>query len=306
MGLFDRIKKGLSKTRKEFSSALEEIFLEEKGVDEEALERLEALLVRSDMGIRTAELLLSSLKFRIHRKELKDPAGLKEAVREELLKICSAAKTPESFPFRGEAPHVIMVIGVNGAGKTTTIGKLAFRLKQEKKSVLLAAGDTFRAAAAEQLILWGKRNGVEIVSQQPGADPSAVAFDAYARAKAKGIEVLIVDTAGRLHTKSNLMDELKKIRRTLGKVDPTSPHEVLLVLDATQGQNALNQARMFNQAIGVSGIVLTKLDSSSKGGIVIPVMSEVGIPVVWVGIGEKEDDLERFDAKSFVDALFSD
>lgn len=306
MGLFDHLKKGLAKTRKQFSEAFEEIFLEERKVDEETLHRLEEILVMSDMGAKTAESLVASLKTRIDRNELKDLFQLKEALKAELKKLFSAAKHPESSDRGKEPPHVIMMIGVNGVGKTTSIGKLAHRMIREGKSVLLGAGDTFRAAAVEQLAIWGKRNGVEVIAQQHGADPSAVAFDAYAAAKARKVDLLMIDTAGRLHTKSNLMDELKKVKRTLGKIDPASPHEVILVLDATQGQNALSQARMFHEAIGITGIILTKLDSSARGGIVIPIWTGLKIPIQWVGVGEKEEDLEPFDAETFIDALFSD
>jgi fused signal recognition particle receptor len=306
MGLFDRLKKSLSKTRKQFSEAFEEIFLEEKGVDDETLQRIEELLITSDMGVKTAEALIASLKPRIDRKELKELSQLQEALKEELKKIFSDVKRKKPVEVARETPHVMMVIGVNGVGKTTSIGKLAYRMIKEGKTVLLAAGDTFRAAATEQLTIWGKRNGVEVVSQQHGADPSAVAFDAYAAAKARKVDWLIVDTAGRLHTKSNLMDELKKVKRTLGKIDPASPHEVILVLDATQGQNALSQVKMFHEAVGVTGIILTKLDSSARGGIVVPIWNELKLPVLWVGLGEKEADLEPFDEEAFVDALFSD
>jgi fused signal recognition particle receptor len=306
MGLFDHLKKGLAKSRKQFSEAFEEIFLEEKKVDEETLHRLEEILVMSDMGARTAESLIASLQIRIDRNELKDLSQLKEALKAELKKLFSAVKRQEPLSLLKEAPHVMMMIGVNGVGKTTSIGKLAHRMIKEGKTVLLGAGDTFRAAAVEQLAIWGKRNGVEVIAQQHGADPSAVAFDAYAAAKARKVDLLMIDTAGRLHTKSNLMDELKKVKRTLGKSDPSSPHEVVLVLDATQGQNALSQARMFHEAIGVTGIILTKLDSSARGGMVIPIWNELKIPIQWVGVGEKEGDLEPFEPDAFIDALFSE
>ncbi|MBI1824087.1 MAG: signal recognition particle-docking protein FtsY [Nitrospirae bacterium] len=306
MGLFDRFKKSLEKTRKQLSGAFEEIFLEEKGVDEETLQRLEEFLITSDMGAKAVEELMSSLKPRFDRKELKELNQIKAALKEELKKILSGIKKKNPKYEFHQTPHVMMIIGVNGVGKTTSIGKLAHRMVKEGRSTLLAAGDTFRAAATEQLVIWGKRNGVEVISQQHGADPSAVAFDAYAAAKARKIELLIIDTAGRLHTKTNLMDELKKVKRTLGKIDPLSPHEVILVLDATQGQNALSQARMFHEAVGVTGIILAKLDSSSRGGIVISIWNELKIPIYWVGMGEKESDLEPFDADAFVDALFAD
>ncbi|MBI3605852.1 MAG: signal recognition particle-docking protein FtsY [Nitrospirae bacterium] len=308
MGLFDHLKEGLSKTRRQFSQTFGEIFLEEKPVDEKVLEQLEEILILSDMGVKTADALMASLRERIKRKELKELSQLKEALKGELKKLFSLPEKTE-IPFQPlfrDRPRVVMVAGINGAGKTTTIGKLAHRLKREGRTILLAAGDTFRAAAIDQLKIWGERNGVEVIAQQHGADPSAVAFDAYAAAKSRKTDILIVDTAGRLHTKSNLMEELKKIKKTLGKSDPSSPHDLLLVLDATQGQNALNQARMFHEAVGVTGIILTKLDSSAKGGIVVPIWTELKIPIQWVGVGEKAGDLEPFDADAFIDALFTD
>ena len=308
MGLFDHLKNGLAKTRSQFLQTIGDIFLEEKPVDMETLHRLEEILVMSDMGAKTADRLMESIRLRIERKELKDITLLKKALKEEMKKLlfrcggsANLSRVSSTAP-----PRVILMIGVNGVGKTTSIGKLAYFFVKEGKSVLLAAADTFRAAAIEQLAAWGEKNKVEVIAQQHGADPSAVAFDAYAAAKARQIDVLIVDTAGRLHTKSNLMEELKKIKKTLGKGDPSSPHDVLLVLDATQGQNALTQAKIFHEAIGVTGIILTKLDSSARGGIVIPIWSELKIPIQWIGLGEKLDDFEPFEPEAFVDALFSE
>jgi fused signal recognition particle receptor len=308
MGLIDHLKEGLSKTRRQFLQTFGEIFLEEKPVDEKVLEQVEEILILSDMGVKTADALMAPLRERIKRKELKELSQLKEALKGELKRLFSQPEQKEGpfQPLFGDRPRVVMVAGINGAGKTTTIGKLAYRLKREGRTILLAAGDTFRAAAIEQLIIWGDKNGVEVIAQQHGADPSAVAFDAYAAAKSRKTDILIVDTAGRLHTQSNLMEELKKIKKTLGKSDPSSPHDLLLVLDATQGQNALSQARMFHEAVGVTGIILTKLDSSAKGGIVVPIWTELKIPIQWVGVGEKAGDLEPFEAGTFVDALFSD
>ncbi|MBI1821204.1 MAG: signal recognition particle-docking protein FtsY [Nitrospirae bacterium] len=308
MGLFDHLKKGLAKTRNQFLQTFGEIFLEEKPVDQETLHHLEEILIMSDMGAKTADRLMESLRPKIQKKELKDLTQLKSALKGEMKSLLSSRKEhAEVFkaPFTG-FPRVILMIGVNGVGKTTSIGKLAHYFVKEGKSVLLAAGDTFRAAAIEQLVVWGDRNKIDVIAQKHGADPSAVAFDAYAAAKARKVDVLIVDTAGRLHTKSNLMEELKKIKKTLGKGDPSSPHEVLLVLDATQGQNALSQAKMFHEAIGVTGIILTKLDSTARGGIVIPIWSDLNIPIQWLGLGEKLDDFEAFEADAFIDALFSD
>ena len=308
MGLFDHLKKGLAKTRHQFLQTFGDIFLEEKPVDQETLLKLEEVLILSDMGVKTADRLMESLRPRIEKKELKDLAQLKEALKVEMKKLLSRdPDRREVFQAPSTSlPRVIMMIGVNGVGKTTSIGKLAHLFAKEGKKVLLGAGDTFRAAAIEQLAAWGERNRIDVISQQHGADPSAVAFDAYAAAKARKVDLLIIDTAGRLHTKSNLMEELKKIKKTLGKGDPSSPHEVILVLDATQGQNALTQAKMFHEIIGVTGIILTKLDSSARGGIVIPIWSELKIPIQWVGLGEKLGDLEPFDAEGFINALFSD
>src|SRR6202162_227837 len=290
MGLFDSLMgRGVEKTRFSFLEALKEALTGERPIDAQTLERVEEALIQSDMGVKPAALLMAAIRPRVAKREIKDLASLTGVLQEELQKLFQSLPPRPGIVSR---PHVIMMVGVNGVGKTTTIAKLTRRLSGEGKKVLLGASDTFRAAAAEQLSIWGARTGVEVISQQPGADPSAVAFDAYAAARARGADVLIVDTAGRLHTRVNLMEELKKIRKTLGKADPASPHEVLLVLDATQGQNALAQAKAFQEAVGVTGIALTKLDSSARGGVVVPIWNDLKIPVQWVGLGEKAEDFE--------------
>jgi fused signal recognition particle receptor len=273
-------------------------------IDAELLEELETRLLTADVGIPATEKILDALRRRVARKELDDLEALLGALREAL----GAILTPVARPLvidPTQRPFVTLVVGVNGSGKTTSIGKLAKRLKDEGRSVMLAAGDTFRAAAVEQLTVWGERNDVPVVSQAPGADPAAVIFDALAAARARGVDVLIADTAGRLQNQSHLMDELKKIKRVLARQDPTAPHEVLLVLDASQGQNALSQARTFHEALGVTGLVLTKLDGTAKGGIVIAIATELGIPLRFVGVGESIADFGEFDVEDFVTALLA-
>jgi fused signal recognition particle receptor len=270
-------------------------------IDEDVLDELEMRLVSADVGIETTEKILSGLRGKVARKELANLESLLKALRAAMLEIVE----PVSIALEIDAskqPYVILVVGVNGSGKTTTIGKLARALRDAGQDVVLAAGDTFRAAAIEQLQVWGERNRVPVVAQSPGADPAAVIFDALQSAKARGADVLIADTAGRLHTQSNLMEELKKVKRVLGRMDPSAPHEVLLVLDAGQGQNALAQARQFNDALGVTGIVLTKLDGTAKGGIVLAIADQLGIPLRYIGVGESAEDFGVFEAGSFVDA----
>ncbi len=299
LGVFRSLSDGLAKTRKNLADRIGSLILGDK-IDESFLDELEEALISSDGGAETATYVLRDLKERYKRKELATPVQVKDRLRELLLGIL-AGRSPE---FNLSAvPAVVLVVGVNGTGKTTTIGKLAHRLKAEGKSVMLAAGDTFRAAASEQLSIWGERAGIPVIKHREGADPGAVVFDAVNAAKARGIQVLIVDTAGRLHTKSNLMEELKKVRRILSRELPGAPHETLLVLDGSTGQNALVQAKMFNEAVSVTGIVLTKLDGTSKGGIVFAINRELSIPVKFVGIGEAIEDLREFDPKEFVDAL---
>ncbi len=293
------LRDGLAKTRKSIADKIGTLVLGEK-IDESFLDELEAALISSDVGAKTTSIVLADLKERFARKELSTADQVRGRLRELLADILSTGTTGLAVSAR---PSVILLVGVNGTGKTTTIGKLAHRLKNDGRKVMLAAADTFRAAASEQLAVWGERNGVPVVKHKEGADPGAVVFDALAAAKARGMDVLIVDTAGRLHTKSNLMDELKKVRRILERELPGSPHETLLVLDATTGQNALVQARMFHQAVGITGIVLTKLDGTPKGGIVFAITRELSLPVKFIGVGEGIEDLREFDAREFVEAL---
>ena len=271
-------------------------------IDAEILEELETRLLAADVGVTVTEELLEKLRKRVARNELADVEALMTALRESIAEILQPVARPLVVD-RARRPFVILVVGVNGSGKTTTIGKLARRLVAEKRSVLLAAGDTFRAAAIEQLGIWAQRAGVEVVSQQAGADPGAVVFDAMAAAKTRNVDVLIADTAGRLHSQSHLMEELKKIRRVLARVEPSAPHEVLLVLDANQGQNALSQAVQFHAAIGVTGLVLTKLDGTARGGIVLAIARRLGLPIRFIGIGEQGEDFGEFDAAAFARAL---
>lgn len=299
LNIIHSIRDGLAKTRKNISDRIGSLVLGEK-IDEAFLEELEEALIASDVGTQTAALVLADLKERFKRNELSSPDQVRERLKQILVEILAARPAAISFQ---SAPSVVLVIGVNGTGKTTTIGKLAHRLRGEGKKVMLAAADTFRAAAAEQLSIWGERNSVPVVKHKEGADPGAVVFDAIAAAKARGIDVLLVDTAGRLHTKSNLMEELKKVQRIAAREVPGAPHETLFVLDATTGQNGFAQAKTFHQAIGVTGIVLTKLDGTPKGGIVFAINRELGLPVKLIGIGEGIEDLRAFDPKEFVDAL---
>jgi len=302
-GFFRKLRLGLSKTRESFVGKLDRLFLGKKEITQDLLDDLEEILFTSDIGVATTQELIDSVQEKVARKELKDPDKLKAALREQMLGFLRVPKVDHALPHPGE-PLVIMVVGVNGVGKTTTIGKAAHRFRSMGKDVLLVAGDTFRAAAVEQLAIWGERVGATVIQQGHGADPSAVAFDGLTAAVARNVDVVIVDTAGRLHTKVNLMEELQKIHRVIGRKLPGAPHEVWLVLDATTGQNAISQARMFNQAMGVTGIVLTKLDGTAKGGIVVGISRELGIPIRFIGIGEKIDDLREFDPVDFVKAIF--
>ncbi|HEX9706884.1 MAG TPA: signal recognition particle-docking protein FtsY, partial [Steroidobacteraceae bacterium] len=271
-------------------------------IDEALLEELETRLLAADMGVAVTQALLSDLRKQVARAELDDANALKGALAASLISILKPVERPLAVD-RARRPFVILVVGVNGSGKTTTIGKLARRLKDEGYSVMLAAGDTFRAAAVEQLAVWAERNGVPLVSQAPGADPAAVVFDAMQSAKARGVDVLIADTAGRLHTQSHLMDELSKMARVMKRIDADAPHEVLLVLDAGLGQNALRQAEQFRNAIGVTGIVVTKLDGTAKGGIVVAIARRFGLPIRFVGVGEQAEDFGIFDARAYVEGL---
>ena len=299
-GVLRGLRDGLAKTRKDLSDRIGSLVLGEK-IDEAFLDELEEALISSDAGAQTASAVLADLKERFQRNELSSPAQVRERLKQILFETLSSSFSPFSLT---SSPYTILMIGVNGTGKTTTIGKLAYRLRNEGKSVILAAADTFRAAASEQLSIWGERAGIPVIKHREGADPGAVVFDAVSAARARAADVLIVDTAGRLHTKSNLMEELKKVKRIMSREIPGAPHEVLLVLDANTGQNALAQAKMFNEALGITGIVLTKLDGTAKGGIVFAISRELSIPVKFVGIGEAIEDLRDFDPKEFVEALF--
>ena len=300
--LLEKLKSGVQKTRAGLVSALEDALEGKKEIDADLLDELEFTLISSDMGVRTTEEILARIRERVGRHQLNDAAELKGLIREHLLEILEAS---ERAPARvTEPPAVVLVVGVNGSGKTTTIGKLAQRFKNEQRSVLLCAADTFRAAAIDQLEIWGTRTSSPVIRQEPGSDPSAVLFDALSAARARKVDYVIVDTAGRLQTKENLMAELQKMSRTAKKVIPDAPHEVLLVLDATTGQNGLEQARKFTETSGVTGIVLTKLDGTAKGGIVVAIARELNLPIRYVGVGEKADDLLPFDAEKFIASLF--
>ena len=301
-GLFERLQQAVEKTRAGLVGRIEEIVQGLKEIDAELLEELEMTLLSADLGVRTTTEVLDALRQQADRNHLSDARELQAQIRRQLLDILKAADQPAREVT--EPPEVILVVGVNGTGKTTTIGKLARHFCDQDRKVLLCAADTFRAAAIEQLDIWGTRTGTEVIKQKPGADPSAVLFDALQAARARGVHYVIVDTAGRLHTKSNLMAELEKMRRIAGRVIPGAPHEVLLVLDATTGQNGLEQARQFTRSVGVTGIVLTKLDGTAKGGVVIAIARELGLPIRYVGVGEKPDDLIRFDPESFIRSLF--
>ncbi|RME67843.1 MAG: signal recognition particle-docking protein FtsY [Nitrospirae bacterium] len=299
MGVFEKLKEGLTKTRSGLSDKLRGAFMGRK-IDDEALDELEEILITADMGVEVATEVVSSLRQSVQTGRVKDYKGLLQALKSELLKILGL---PQPFAVYEERPFVVLMVGVNGVGKTTTIGKLAWKLQNEGYSVVFAASDTFRAAAIEQLEIWAERSGAHIVRQQSGSDPAAVAYDAVSSAKAKGYDVVIVDTAGRLHTKFPLMEELKKIKRVIGKASPGAPQEVLLVVDATTGQNALRQARMFHEAVGITGVALTKLDGTAKGGIVFAIKKELDIPVRFIGVGEGIDDLQDFVPEEFVEAI---
>ncbi|GBD97588.1 MAG TPA: signal recognition particle-docking protein FtsY [Nitrospirae bacterium] len=300
MGLINKLKKGLFKTRKSLVEETEKLARGRK-VDESLLEEFEELLIMADIGPQAAESITGALREKVKQDKIRNERDLKKAFKEEVRKIL---KEGHKVMCAGENPYVILTIGVNGVGKTTTIGKLARHFTDHGFTVTLAAADTFRAAAIEQLEIWADRAGAQIVKHRSGSDPAAVAFDAVASARSKNIDIVIIDTAGRLHTKSNLMEELKKIKRVISKEKPSAPHEVLLVVDATSGQNAINQAKIFNDAVGVTGIALTKLDGSAKGGIVLAINKELDIPVKLIGVGEAVEDLQDFNPEEFVEALF--
>jgi len=304
LGFFARLRQGLSKTSASIGEGMASLFLGKKAIDDDLLDELETRLLTADVGVEATTAIMQNLTRRVSRKELADSGALYTALQDELVGLLKPVEQPLAID-AGKRPYVILVVGVNGVGKTTTIGKLAKKLQLEGKKVMLAAGDTFRAAAVEQLQVWGERNGIPVVAQHTGADSASVIFDAVQAAKARGIDVLIADTAGRLHTKDNLMEELKKVRRVMGKLDESAPHEVLLVLDAGTGQNAINQTKQFNQAVELTGLVLTKLDGTAKGGVIFALAKQFGTPIRYIGVGEGIDDLRTFEADAFVKALFS-
>ena len=301
-GLYSRFRRGLSRTGGQFSSGIGALFLGRKAIDDDVLEALEEQLLTADIGMEATQRIISAITERISRKELSDGAAVMEATKSALLDILKPCEQP--LVTEGQKPFVILVVGVNGAGKTTTIGKLAHRFKAQGKRVMLAAGDTFRAAAVEQLQAWGERNDVPVIAQHTGADSASVLFDALQAANARGVDILIADTAGRLQNKSHLMDELAKVVRVMQKVDSEAPHETLLVLDAGTGQNAVSQAEEFDKTVGVSGIALSKLDGTARGGVIFAIAQKLARPIRFVGIGEGVTDLQPFEANAFVDALF--
>jgi len=302
-GFFSRLRRGLGRTSENLVQGMGTLFLGRKEIDEDLLEELESRLLLADVGVDATREIIDHLTQRVSRKELTHAEGLQAALREELLALLKPCE--EVLEVGGKKPYVILMVGVNGVGKTTTIGKLAKHYMAEGRSVMLAAGDTFRAAAVEQLQVWGERNGVPVVAQHTGADSASVLYDALQAAQARGVDVLIADTAGRLHNKDNLMEELKKVVRVMAKLDPAAPHEVMLVLDAGTGQNALSQADQFRQWVGVSGITLTKLDGTAKGGVIFAIARKLGLPIRYIGVGEAVDDLRPFAAGQFIDALFA-
>ncbi|MEZ5570560.1 MAG: signal recognition particle-docking protein FtsY [Halioglobus sp.] len=301
-GIFSRLRLGLGRTSDNLVQGLGNLFLGRKEIDAELFEELESRLLMADVGVDATLEIIQRLTQRVSRKELTRPEALHNALREELLTLLRPCEAP--LELGGHQPFVILMVGVNGVGKTTTIGKLARRYMDEGRSVMLAAGDTFRAAAVEQLQVWGERNSVPVIAQHTGADSASVVFDALQAARARKVDVLIADTAGRLHNKDNLMEELKKVVRVIGKLDPSAPHEVMLVLDAGTGQNALSQAEHFQQWVGVSGITLTKLDGTAKGGIIFAIAKKLALPIRYIGVGEAVEDLRPFQAEQFIEALF--
>lgn len=301
---FEKLKQGLSKTHQGFVEKIDRLFLGKKEIDQDLLDDLEALLFEADLGVKTSSQLIEGVRQSLKRGELKEPEKVKGFMKAEILRILKSGEEPLVIDFSKTKPFVFMVVGVNGGGKTTTIGKIAYQYSSQGKKVLVGAADTFRAAAIEQLEIWASRVGADLIKQSKGSDPSAVAFDAIHAARARNADLVFIDTAGRLHTKVNLMEELKKVKRIIGRECPGAPHEILLVLDATTGQNAITQAKLFNEAVGVTGIALTKLDGTAKGGIIVGITEELKIPIRYVGIGEGMDDLKEFNATEFVEALF--
>lgn len=303
MGFFDRLKKGLTKTRENFTHSIERLIIGYADIDDDLIDELEETLLMADVGVKTTEMLIASVRKGIRNKEIQTPDDLIPFLEKEIVRILDRGES--NTPMADQPPTVILVVGTNGVGKTTTIGKLSSYYRHQGKSVLLAAADTFRAAAIEQLEVWGKRADVQVIKHGEGSDPAAVVFDALQAAKARRTELVIVDTAGRLQTKSNLMQELEKIYRVIGREVPGAPHETLLVLDAGTGQNAISQAELFSQVAPVTGVVLTKLDGTAKGGVTIGITAQLDIPIKWIGVGEGIDDLRPFHAEDFVNALFA-
>lgn len=304
MGFFDKLKSGLEKTRKTLTEKIEQLVIGYATIDDDFLDELEEVLIMADVGIKTTSILMQDVRDGIKAKQINDPADLQPFLETKLKEMLSRGDCNINYASQG--PTVIMVVGVNGVGKTTTIGKLGNYYKEQGLKVVLAAGDTFRAAAIDQLEIWGGRIGVDVIKHSEGSDPAAVAYDALKSAKSKNADILIIDTAGRLHTKYNLMEELKKINRVIEREIPGAPHETLLVLDSTTGQNAINQAKVFSQATPLTGVVLTKLDGTAKGGVVVAIKAELDIPVKWIGIGEGVNDLRPFNPEEFSKALFGD
>lgn len=300
--LFNRLKQGLSRSSSKLTAGFASLVLGKKTIDDDLLEELETQLLSADLGIEATQTIINGLTQRVARKQLSDPEALFSAMHLDMVEILKPVSKPLEITAT-DGPFVILMVGINGVGKTTTIGKLAKQFQLQGKKVMLAAGDTFRAAAVEQLQVWGERNQIPVIAQQSGADSASVIFDALQAAKARQIDILIADTAGRLHTQSNLMEELKKVKRVMSKLDANAPHEIMLVLDAGTGQNALSQAQQFHQAVGLTGITLTKLDGTAKGGIIFAIAKKTGLPIRYIGVGEKIDDLRVFNADDFVDAL---
>ena len=304
MGFFDKLKKGLNKTRENLTNKIEKLVIGYADIDEDFLDELEETLIMADVGVKTTDKLMTAVRKGIKKKEINSPEDLKPFLQKEIAAILSIGE--DTTKEASDGLTVLLVIGVNGAGKTTTIGKLSAYYKAQGKSVMLAAADTFRAAAIDQLEVWGNRTGAQVIKHEEGSDPAAVVFDAVKAAKARKMDVLIIDTAGRLQTKSNLMNELEKINRVIGREIPGAPHETLLVLDATTGQNAISQAELFRKAAPISGVVLTKLDGTAKGGVVIGIKSQLAMPVKWIGVGEGVEDLRPFNPEDFAKALFNE
>ena len=303
-GLFEKLKGGLAKTHQGFVEKIDQLLAGRKSIDQDLLDELEALLFSADLGVKTSSQLIEGVQRGLKKGELQEPERVKDFIRQEISRILQMGEKPLSIDFSQTKPFLFMVVGVNGVGKTTTIAKIAHQYSSQGKKVLIGAADTFRAAAVEQLEVWATRVNADLIKHSKGSDPSAVAFDSVHAAKARNVDLVFIDTAGRLHTKVNLMEELKKIKRIIAREYPGAPHEILLVLDATTGQNAISQAQLFHEAIGITGIALTKLDGTAKGGIIIGITDELKIPIRYIGVGEGMDDLREFNASEFVQALF--